>query len=244
MNDNVQPDSSVRLSKPVVVVGSTYDHSKGHQNQVYGERYGVDWIYGREWVSAQSEMILHGNAIARAGWNGKDQFVYWVPPASYPAQTGAAKAFFGEASLVPYGGYFALKNQQGVVNTWVPSIGDLLADDWFSISQDELELLGMGVPRKTGSLNYEPVGEVVEVPVPVPTKGSSEFVERLKVEEAELRVKLKALTDFLAVPTAPVDPVHTELLMKQHAAMLAYAEVLATRLALLDPASKPVEPKA
>lgn len=243
MNDNVQPDSSVRLSKPVVVVGSMLEGLD--PKKVYGERYGVDWIYGKEWAAAQSDMITHGNAVARSGWNGANQFVYWVPPASYPAQTGVAKAFFGEDSLVPYRGYFALKNAQGVVSTWVPSIGDLLADDWFSISQDELELLGMGVPRKTGGLNYNSPSPVAEPdPKLAGGKEPSEFVERLKVEEAELREKLNALTKFLELPTAPVDPVHLDLLIQQHAAMLAYAEILAKRLALLDPASKPVEPKA
>lgn len=71
--------------------------------------------------------------VTRAGWNGAGQFAYRVPPASYPAQTGVAKAHFGEGSLVPYAGYFALKNAQGVVSVWVPSNGDLLADDWFVV---------------------------------------------------------------------------------------------------------------
>jgi len=34
-------------------------------------------------------------------------FVYWVPPASYPAQTGIAKTYFGDNGIVPYAGYFA-----------------------------------------------------------------------------------------------------------------------------------------
>ena len=241
MNDNVQPDSSVRFPKPTVV-SREY---RGDPNKEFGDRYGVDWIRGLSWASAQNDMIMDGYAIARAGWNGANQFVYWVPPASYPAQTGVAKAFFGEDSLVPYGGYFALKNAQGVVSTWVPSIGDLLASDWFSISQDELELLGMGVPRKTGGLNYNSPSSVAESdPKLAGGKEPSEFVERLKVEEVELREKLNALTKFLELPTAPVDPVQMDLLIQQHAAMLAYAEILAKRLALLDPASKPVELKA
>ena len=37
-------------------------------------------------------------------WGGLE-FVYWVPPASYPAQTAIAKAYFGENALVPYAGY-------------------------------------------------------------------------------------------------------------------------------------------
>lgn len=71
-----------------------------------------------------------GARIARTGWNGKGMFVYLVPAASYPAQTGAAKAHFGDGSLVPYNAYLAIKNIDETVSTWVPSVNDVLADDW------------------------------------------------------------------------------------------------------------------
>ena len=52
-------------------------------------------------------------------------FVYFVPPASYPVQTGAAKAHFGEGAMVPYNAYMAIKNVDGAaVSTWVPSVND------------------------------------------------------------------------------------------------------------------------
>ncbi|MFP3556403.1 DUF2829 domain-containing protein [Paraburkholderia sp. SIMBA_049] len=76
------------------------------------------------------EQMKQGEAVAREGWNGKGMFVYLVPAAAYPAQTGVAKAFFGEGARVPYGAYFALKGANGTVNTWVPSITDCLAEDW------------------------------------------------------------------------------------------------------------------
>lgn len=76
------------------------------------------------------EALKKGKKVARTGWNGKGMFVYLVPAASYPAQTDAAKSYFGEASLVPYNPYFAIKNTNETVSTWVPSINDALADDW------------------------------------------------------------------------------------------------------------------
>lgn len=69
-------------------------------------------------------------AVARAGWNGKGMFVYHVPAASYPAQTGVAKKTFGEDALVEYGAYLALKAADGKVYPWTPSQADQLADDW------------------------------------------------------------------------------------------------------------------
>ena len=76
------------------------------------------------------EALKAGQKVARAGWNGKGMFVYYVPAASYPVQTGAAKSFFGEGSLVPYNAYMAIKNVNDTVSTWVPSVNDVLAEDW------------------------------------------------------------------------------------------------------------------
>lgn len=77
-----------------------------------------------------TEMLKKGWRVARDGWNGKGMFVYLVPASSYPAQTGAAKAFFGEGSMVPYNAYFALKGADSAISTWVPSASDALAEDW------------------------------------------------------------------------------------------------------------------
>jgi len=71
-----------------------------------------------------------GKRLQRAGWNGKGLFVYRVPAACYPVQTGAAKEYFGEGSMVPYNAYLAIKNVDDTVSTWVPSVNDCLADDW------------------------------------------------------------------------------------------------------------------
>ena len=71
-----------------------------------------------------------GARVARSGWNGKGMFAYLVPANSYPAQTGVAKAHFGEGALVPYNAYMALKGVDGTVSMWAPSGGDVLAEDW------------------------------------------------------------------------------------------------------------------
>jgi hypothetical protein len=74
-----------------------------------------------------------GKRVARAGWNGKGMFVYLVPAASYPVQTGAAKAHFGEGAMVPYNAYLALKGADDTVSTWAPSGSDALAEDWLTV---------------------------------------------------------------------------------------------------------------
>jgi hypothetical protein len=93
-------------------------------------------------VTEQTSNLSFGNAIvaakagkkvARKGWNGLGMFAYIVPAASYPAQTGAAKAHFGENALVPYRAYWALKTAQEDVATWNPSGSDSLAEDWMIV---------------------------------------------------------------------------------------------------------------
>lgn len=76
------------------------------------------------------EALKAGKRVARAGWNGYGMFIYFVPAASYPAQTGIAKAYFGADAMVPYRAYLALKTAQGDVATWAPSCSDALAEDW------------------------------------------------------------------------------------------------------------------
>jgi hypothetical protein len=74
--------------------------------------------------------LKQGLKVARTGWNGKGMFVYLVPADRYPAKTPAAKGFFGDDALVPYNAYMAIKNVDGTVSTWMPSVNDCLAVDW------------------------------------------------------------------------------------------------------------------
>lgn len=76
-------------------------------------------------------LLKQGKKLARKGWNATGQFIYLVSANSYPAQTEAAKAHFGD--MVPYEAYIALKTVRNTVATWAPSIGDVLADDWMEI---------------------------------------------------------------------------------------------------------------
>ena len=79
-----------------------------------------------------TEAAKRGLAVAREGWNGSNMFVYIVPAAAYPAQTGVATGYWGE-NLVPYREYWALKTAQNDVATWAPSGSDTLAEDWLII---------------------------------------------------------------------------------------------------------------
>ena len=89
--------------------------------------------------------LKRGMAMARKGWNGRGMFVYHVPANAYPAQTGVAKQYFGENALVPYNEYLAIKNVDDTVSTWVASINDMMAQDWYVVN------INMMAAFKTGS---------------------------------------------------------------------------------------------
>lgn len=65
-----------------------------------------------------------GQRVARAGWNGKGQYVY-MAVMDYQVEEG------GERATKDFEPCFVIKNAQGKFQPgWVPSISDLLADDW------------------------------------------------------------------------------------------------------------------
>jgi hypothetical protein len=81
-----------------------------------------------------------GARLQRAAWNGRGQWVALVlrpPRVRMPvmhrwgpmgmAATESRTIAAHDLDLEPY---FILRNAHGLVSTWVPSIGDLLADDW------------------------------------------------------------------------------------------------------------------
>lgn len=78
------------------------------------------------------EALKRGKRVARAGWNGKGMFLYYVPASEYPAQRNVLQTMVGvfEGDMVPYGAYIAMKTAQNNVVPWLASQTDVLAEDW------------------------------------------------------------------------------------------------------------------
>lgn len=81
------------------------------------------------------EELKNGQKVAREGWNGKGMFVYLVTGGVYPAQMDIAKQIEKEYGEVRYNPYMAIKNVNGTVSTWVPSVNDCLAEDWYVVEK-------------------------------------------------------------------------------------------------------------
>ena len=66
--------------------------------------------------------LKSGKKLQRHGWNGKGMFVQLIPGADQAAEFNAPPAWFNP--------YFTIKNTNGSLSTWVPSINDVLSEDW------------------------------------------------------------------------------------------------------------------
>lgn len=68
--------------------------------------------------------LKEGKRVQRAGWNGSNQWVELVKNSGLVFRSEHDNTAFSVADGL------VLKNAQGIVVQWVPSIGDLMAEDW------------------------------------------------------------------------------------------------------------------
>lgn len=94
------------------------------------------------------KLLKQGMRVQRTGWNGKGMFIYLVPPASYPAQRGPAKAWAGENAMIPYQAYIAMKTVDETVVPWLASQTDLMAEDWDVIPEYKSETEDRPLPSE------------------------------------------------------------------------------------------------
>lgn len=78
------------------------------------------------------EAAKTGSKIARAGWNGKNMWVCYMPPVliAEGIVNGRTKQFVPSGDL-NVGGYFVMWTAIGVWQPgWLAAQPDMLADDW------------------------------------------------------------------------------------------------------------------
>ncbi len=66
------------------------------------------------------ELMRSGQKVARTGWNGSGM---------YTQLNDACDFEFSELNE-----FFTIKNVKNSFNTWVPSVSDILADDWVGVA--------------------------------------------------------------------------------------------------------------
>ena len=83
------------------------------------------------------QLLKAGKKLARSGWNGKGIFVVYQKgyPDGIPCNAQTAEAWgMKEGDLFRCNPYLQIRNVDGSHSMWVPSIGDLLAEDWYELN--------------------------------------------------------------------------------------------------------------
>jgi hypothetical protein len=76
------------------------------------------------------EALKKGAKVSRVGWNGKGMFVFLVAGSNFTVSRPPLLGIFDEGHPITYRPHIDIKNVDGSISTWVPSIGDVLAEDW------------------------------------------------------------------------------------------------------------------
>ncbi len=79
------------------------------------------------------EAMKKGKKVARAGWNGKDMFIFRVNGSKFTVNRAPLLGLFGEGTEISYGAHYDIKTVSGEIKPWVCSQEDMDADDWFII---------------------------------------------------------------------------------------------------------------
>lgn len=88
-----------------------------------------------DFASALRALKTDGALIARQGWNGKGMFLFLVDGSKFKVNRAPLDKIFSEGTEISYRPHIDMKTVNGEIVTWVASQSDLLADDWFVISQ-------------------------------------------------------------------------------------------------------------
>ena len=82
------------------------------------------------------EVLKSGKKAAREGWNGKGMFVVYQNPQVIPCNKQTAEAWgMQEGDLFRCEPYLQIQMVNGSHAMWVPSINDVLSEDWGILEQ-------------------------------------------------------------------------------------------------------------
>jgi len=86
--------------------------------------------YGHMTFGLAIEAMKMGHKVARTGWNGKGMFVFLVAGSTFTVNRAPLLDFYPAGTEITYRQHIDIKGVDGSISTWVPSIGDVLAEDW------------------------------------------------------------------------------------------------------------------
>lgn len=76
------------------------------------------------------EVMEAGGKVARAGWNGKDMFLFLVPGSTFKVNRAPLLGIYPEGTEINYHAHIDMRTATGEIVPWLCSQSDLLAKDW------------------------------------------------------------------------------------------------------------------
>jgi len=74
--------------------------------------------------------LKDGRKVARAGWNGKNMFLFLVPGSTFKVDRPPLMGIYPEGTEISYHAHVDMKTADGTVIPWLCSQNDMLANDW------------------------------------------------------------------------------------------------------------------
>ncbi len=79
---------------------------------------------------AALDAIKAGKQVHRQGWKEKGIIVFLVPGSKFEVNRPPLLGVFPEGTAVKYRDHLDIMAEDGTIGPWLPSHGDLLAEDW------------------------------------------------------------------------------------------------------------------
>jgi hypothetical protein len=74
--------------------------------------------------------MKEGKQLARAGWNGKDMFVFLVQGSVFNVNRPPLLGIYEEGTEINYQSHVDMKTADGTIVPWLCNQSDMLANDW------------------------------------------------------------------------------------------------------------------
>lgn len=83
---------------------------------------------------ALESVIDRGERCARHSWNGVGMFIFFVPGSKFIVNRPPLLGIYPEGTEITYKSHIDMKTVDGSITPWNCSQSDMIADDWYTLS--------------------------------------------------------------------------------------------------------------
>ncbi len=76
------------------------------------------------------EQLKNNKKVSRAGWNGKNMFLFLVPGSTFTVNRPPLLGIYVVGTVINYLPHIDMKTADGKIVPWLASQTDVLSEDW------------------------------------------------------------------------------------------------------------------